>query len=107
VSARTLEDQVLRAVAARDFHHEHYCDGIALAEAGYPRCVLCPTLGVIVLALEHLDAHPGDVRSVRRILHDAVCLPGCTGDLMWDHADRTQAGPAAVLHRFHERGAGR
>jgi hypothetical protein len=49
-------------------------------------------------AIEHLDANPRDAKGARVILHDAVCMSGCTGASAENHA-RTQTKTVAALRK--------
>lgn len=48
--------------------------------------------------IEHLDANPRDAKGARVILHNSVCMSGCTGKSAEDHA-RTQAKAVTALRK--------
>lgn len=93
MSAEGKPDLARVRLAAR-FVHESTCP----PRTNFP-CSACPTGRGLLDALRVLDAAPRDARQARRALHDAVCVIGCGPES--DHADRTQAKPAAALRKFH------
>lgn len=82
-----------RAKAARRFVHTQTCPDAHLSES----CLACPTVSGVAMALFWLEDRPRDAQGARVLLHDVVCVTGCSSG---DHARRTQSKPVAAIRKF-------
>jgi hypothetical protein len=99
----TTTREIERAKLAQVFVHEQVCAKVAPGRE-HP-CLLCPSGSGLVLTLRALDASPRDAQRARLILHDRLCMSGCTGPAAAEHAQR-QVPVVAALRKFRAREAG-